>query len=92
MDEACVGDHDIEAAELLDDRFHHRLRGIVLGDIERRRFGAQAARAQLLGRHMRGVGVAAVEHDRRAGFGKALSHGKAKPARGAGDESNASIQ
>ncbi len=92
MDEARVGDHDIEPAELLDDGFHHRLRRIVLGDIERRRFRVQATPAQLLGGRMRGVGIAAVEHDRRAGFGEALGHGKAKPARGAGDESNASVQ
>jgi hypothetical protein len=87
-----IGDHDVEPAQVSDDRLHDRARHFLLGHIEHCGLDLEAAIPQLAGRGFQRVGVTAVEHHRGAGLGQRFGHREAETAGSAGDQRNASVE
>ena len=88
MVDAGVGDHDVEAAMVRDDRVDGGPPGSLVGHIEGRGFGLQSALAEIAHDLFERDGVAAVGDDGGPGYRQSLGHRKPKAARGASDERN----
>ena len=64
---AGVGDHHVEAAELVDGALHQRVRRLGITDRAHLRDGAAPLGCDRVGRRLGGVAVHIVDHHGRAG-------------------------
>jgi len=83
--EAGVGEGDVELAEGVERRLHHRLLLSEIRDIARNGNRALGA-SQLFGERFELVGATGGEHDPVTGVGRMTRGRRADATRGAGDE------
>src|SRR3954447_10159114 len=92
MDDARVGDQNVEAAMTCNDGIDGGLRGMMVSHVEGRDFDFQSTTAQSTRAHFERINVAAVKYHDCANFCEPFGHCQTKSARRTGNERRDVIQ